>query len=134
MITTADISTASWIAIVGLVIAVVGALIGMPIAGQLLADNDDALVSGLTWGAIVGVVVGGITVGVLCGRASLSANRQRFAVAAAPGTLISVPLLIVILISHDWAALWWVVLFIAASGLTAAPAASMAYRKDPTAP
>jgi hypothetical protein len=129
-----DLSRVSWIALLGLAIVMLGVMAGMPVAGRLVSDEDDAAVAGVVWGALVGAVVGGLIVGALCARAGLSRRTPLVAAFAAPGTLVSVSLLGAIVLSRDWSGLFCVAVLTLSSGLASGLGAFVVQRTIPASP
>lgn len=103
-----DLSTASWIANLGLAVAVALAFAGIPVAGALVPGDDEAAVSGIIGGAIAGLIIGGVIVGALCRRAGLSSRVPLMTICTAPGTLVSLPLLGAIVLAREWQSLPWI--------------------------
>jgi hypothetical protein len=64
--TKTQASDYSWIAVLGLAIPVVSAFLGFALSG----GGDDEAISGLLWGATVGVGIGGVATGLLARHAS----------------------------------------------------------------
>jgi hypothetical protein len=86
-----DLPRASWIALLGLAVVLVGVVAGMPIAGQLVSDKDDAAAKGIVSGALAGTVLGSVIVGAPCGRAGLARKTTLLTAFAAQATLVSLP-------------------------------------------
>ena len=112
-----DLSRASWIALLGLAIVLLGAIAGLPVASELVSDDDDAAVAGIVWGALAGAIVGGLIVGATCAHAGLSRRTPLVTVFAAPGTLVSVSMLGAIMLTRDWSGLVCVGVLTASSSL-----------------
>lgn len=130
-----ELSKASWIAFLGLVIAIVFMFaVGVPVASELVPTNDEALEAGLAWGMFGGCILGGVVVGVLCGRAGLSRIRY-LTWLAAPGALISIPMLASAFLAHDWwHGLGYAIALAPISGAAAKVGSLMVRRKGPVGP
>ena len=72
-----DLSTASWIALLGLAIVRLGVIPGLAIAGELVRDNDEAAVGGIVWGGLARTVLGGLIVGALRPRWAVATDSTR---------------------------------------------------------
>jgi hypothetical protein len=82
----------SWISLLGLALTLACTLGGFAVAGQIAADNDDAAVSGLIWGALLGVAVGGCVVGLALARWCRGSARG-VPWLVSPGLMLGAPLL-----------------------------------------
>ena len=127
-----DLSRACWIALLGIAATVLCVfVVGVPIASELVSKNDESLVAGLMWGMLGGAILGGGIVGLLCGRTGLSKIRL-VTWLAAPGTLISIPVLGSAILAHEgWRGLGYVIVLVATSSLAAKMGAAVARRKEP---
>jgi hypothetical protein len=74
--------------LLGAAIAVIGTFGGFAVARRFLANNDEALLAGITWGTLAGLALGGLAVG---GMLATVGEGQGVALLLSPGVFVGLP-------------------------------------------
>jgi hypothetical protein len=103
--TTADwrmnLSRYCWIALLGFMVTVPCAFLGVALASELIGGDDESAVYGLIWGTLAGVALGGFAVGLVIARSKSEIPGPAIRLLVCPGVFVGLPLFFAATLNRD---------------------------------